>query len=818
MATQRVKGASKKSIPHVNDHVSKLTSVGKASQIKLLDMHAVSLEAGIRDLPLELRSVTTVGKFRMLIAWAEADLMRSTTLKRVLKLAKGWDEARDHASMAVSDDFNVRLYYSTPSLDKGLVFRCVDGVPEIDDPLATFVRKKLAEGGNSVDTIIIHPRQHTEALVHLVPEVKMARAAWFKPLHPGWGILDSDSDTLMHRLQMEGDVVFSGPVVSNANPFASPMNAKQVDADAIQSRKVVSGVWPCWSSDAVPPRAGSPGEQGRARRRQARVTALRDRHALYPETQNSNKAFEDGNSAFATMKNTGGGTKRPLPTSWQARTDAFPPPPSAPPSNPMSSLGFLPNSQIGGVGIRPSMHVYNGRGFDRHPNSVLNAGKLLGQRSLSGGVQPHSRFDPKDVRDQQGGPLNAILHAFGERREYSKNPIATSGKNLDVKTEALALAQILNELQQATAPSTSAASGSGGVGGVISNTGSLKSREGSFGAGFQPPQSLQMQQSLEDRSNAWYTQQRIEPIASSSNSLDLLNNASIKQLETLLAGLNDPKGNLAMTLSNMLSSPAGSGPAIGQDGDFGMRRNNIKESHVPLWNLASQPRNQDPGSLRAPPPYVPANNERNHMKNGAGDSFQEPNGTIAAKSNEEISNAVWQQLLSELPLFNNTSKGMDRSAKNMSSSSKNDFLDPGAPNLPGGSSRSGHRPMVPAAMTLPSGKSDANDLVRSSVDPRGRLGLLNDVRANNNLGPTARLSNPRQQPFRSKDHSLRSDAEVQQRSASLPLLRSTGGNKTSTEPTFSMSAVAVPRSQSDYPFKRPKTEQDSMFESQGNPA
>jgi hypothetical protein len=37
-----------------------------------------------------------VGEFRQLVLWAQEDAKRCDSVKRMLKLAKGWEEARDH--------------------------------------------------------------------------------------------------------------------------------------------------------------------------------------------------------------------------------------------------------------------------------------------------------------------------------------------------------------------------------------------------------------------------------------------------------------------------------------------------------------------------------------------------------------------------------------------------------------------------------------------------------------------------------------------------------------------------------------------------
>lgn len=42
------------------------------------------------------RTMPPVGEFRQLVLWAQEDAKRCDSVKRMLKLAKGWEEARDH--------------------------------------------------------------------------------------------------------------------------------------------------------------------------------------------------------------------------------------------------------------------------------------------------------------------------------------------------------------------------------------------------------------------------------------------------------------------------------------------------------------------------------------------------------------------------------------------------------------------------------------------------------------------------------------------------------------------------------------------------
>ena len=75
-----------------------------------------------------------VGQFRALTEWAEQDKAVCETLKRVLKLTRGWDVARDHARMAVGTDSRMRLWYAADG-QSGLLYKCNLGSVELDQPV-----------------------------------------------------------------------------------------------------------------------------------------------------------------------------------------------------------------------------------------------------------------------------------------------------------------------------------------------------------------------------------------------------------------------------------------------------------------------------------------------------------------------------------------------------------------------------------------------------------------------------------------------------------------------------------------------------------
>lgn len=70
---------------------------------------------------------------------AERDPQLCETLKKVLKLTRGWEVARDHAMMAVSTDNQMRIWYATGAgaelQDGGLLFKCHLGSVDLENPV-----------------------------------------------------------------------------------------------------------------------------------------------------------------------------------------------------------------------------------------------------------------------------------------------------------------------------------------------------------------------------------------------------------------------------------------------------------------------------------------------------------------------------------------------------------------------------------------------------------------------------------------------------------------------------------------------------------
>ncbi len=64
--------------------------------------------------------------------WADKDRALCETLKKVLKLTKGWDAAKEHAMQAVTSDHQLRIWSQEPS--SGLIFKTLRGVVDIEKP------------------------------------------------------------------------------------------------------------------------------------------------------------------------------------------------------------------------------------------------------------------------------------------------------------------------------------------------------------------------------------------------------------------------------------------------------------------------------------------------------------------------------------------------------------------------------------------------------------------------------------------------------------------------------------------------------------
>jgi len=239
VATSRVRTAAKKTIPHVNDHVSKLNSVGKATIEKLKDLRRAGIDGGQPDLQIPLDQVHTVAEFRQLVDWTLQDKEITNKMKRILKLSTGWDAAREHAAVAVQDDSCLRAWWlptDTPKLQQqqqkqqgkttrcALVYAADEGVPLLSQgPIALLEMPLEQDDTHSAGSAVLKPllKQSNGGFVgwavdsspqdtqinpfpppssSSVPSaarvaappfpstntINASHAAWYQPQHPGW--------------------------------------------------------------------------------------------------------------------------------------------------------------------------------------------------------------------------------------------------------------------------------------------------------------------------------------------------------------------------------------------------------------------------------------------------------------------------------------------------------------------------------------------------------------------------------------------------------------------------------------------------------
>ncbi|KAK9806750.1 hypothetical protein WJX72_001396 [[Myrmecia] bisecta] len=198
VATPRVRTAVKADIPHIDDHVSKLQAVGIQTQNKLQDIRAAAAAVGIYDIQVPHNTVTKVGQFKELVIMAEQDRPLCEALKRVLKLTRGWELARDHALMAVDTDNQMRIWYSDTSMEGGLMFRCSLGSVDLENPVGLLQKKESDEhlGTMTMEaTLIPNLDQYQKELVRRLQ--RQALVCWWQNGHPGWQVAPYDTDEFL---------------------------------------------------------------------------------------------------------------------------------------------------------------------------------------------------------------------------------------------------------------------------------------------------------------------------------------------------------------------------------------------------------------------------------------------------------------------------------------------------------------------------------------------------------------------------------------------------------------------------------------------
>ncbi|CAL8462805.1 g2338 [Coccomyxa elongata] len=221
VATPRVRTAVKAVIPHVDDHVSKLQSLGVMTQNKLADIGAAAAAAGITyELNVPRNCVGTVGEFRELCMWADKDRALCETLKKVLKLTKGWDAAKEHAMQAVTSDHQLRIWSQEPN--SGLIFKTLMGVVDIEKPCGVLQRRM--EDGHLLAVLESHMSVAQQSIMRRGAE--KAYQDWFVAGHPNWRIWDHMTYDLLvqgvHQQGMDGALVVPG-VLLPTHPVSSGM-------------------------------------------------------------------------------------------------------------------------------------------------------------------------------------------------------------------------------------------------------------------------------------------------------------------------------------------------------------------------------------------------------------------------------------------------------------------------------------------------------------------------------------------------------------------------------------------------------------------
>ncbi|KFM29185.1 hypothetical protein F751_3266, partial [Auxenochlorella protothecoides] len=197
VATPRVRTAAKNDIPHCEDNVCKINAVGNATQTKLKDLARAAADAGIGSFAFPFHSVNKVRELQALMVWAEESLERCDATKKILKLTKGWEEAREHVFKAVESDTRLRLWSSLPSGSLvGLLFPTSGATPLLDSPLALVEEGHEREEAGPVVRAVMLGKGEGEVSLGAVRELLAeAQASWSRRGHPGWSMLPMDSES-----------------------------------------------------------------------------------------------------------------------------------------------------------------------------------------------------------------------------------------------------------------------------------------------------------------------------------------------------------------------------------------------------------------------------------------------------------------------------------------------------------------------------------------------------------------------------------------------------------------------------------------------
>lgn len=184
VASGRSRLAQKKCIPSVDDPVGRLEHMGKERVKKLRDLANTARNMGV-DLPDGMSpEVSKVGHFRSLALVADKDGQLRQKMLHILKMSeKAWDETRDHALLAVTNDTRMRAWHKE-GVEEGLVYMCYLGETDLERPVA------LLQDGK----VILKDRWNAQQRDQVRALQSDARRAWWMDRHPGWMVYPYDTE------------------------------------------------------------------------------------------------------------------------------------------------------------------------------------------------------------------------------------------------------------------------------------------------------------------------------------------------------------------------------------------------------------------------------------------------------------------------------------------------------------------------------------------------------------------------------------------------------------------------------------------------
>lgn len=186
VASGRSRLAQKKSIPFSEDPVSRLENMGKERIRKLSDLKATAEEMGVDFTCNCLYRIKTVADFTRLVCEADTDGQLRQKVLHMLKMSeKAWEESKEHAACAISNDTRMRAWYQPDSTDlQGIACVCYLGETDIHRPVALLINKAIVL------------KEHLDVNQRLLMNnlQKLAEEAWWKPNHPGWTFFHFDSE------------------------------------------------------------------------------------------------------------------------------------------------------------------------------------------------------------------------------------------------------------------------------------------------------------------------------------------------------------------------------------------------------------------------------------------------------------------------------------------------------------------------------------------------------------------------------------------------------------------------------------------------